>query len=493
MPKSPKKQTQKSKPKRKSRRNLLLIPASALIIKIFIIVNIEGFDWYLAGEGNLANGLKLLLDNNYIPPNAWYGADGENYIEGLRGLAETGFFSEEGKLSYWPAGYPLLMWPVLELFRGSFFFVIATLQSVLYFLGSAWLVDELRKTRVAKVIYLVAILLAFNPTLSLNTISIGYELPVVSLSLISLAAFLHYATSNRNSLFTWEIVVASLAFALSTFMQPRIFLLAFAFFIVWALAIYSRRWIPIFLVITLGIVSMAPAILIFRNQQVHGYTAISTNLGVTMKLGAGPRASGGYSNKAEGVVQCPSTGGDAAAQDAATVRCVIHWYLKNPATSFKLFWNKARFFWSPWFGPEANGTMARNPWNQNHPLKSIIQSDSGFNMVYGGFGRFISWVWMIFGLMFLLIGINSLWKLGGVERALALLAGSTFFLNLFSSTLTIGDHRFRIPSMGMTILLQSIGFMEISRKRLSNLPNGHSSVSWSSLRKAVADRTPSTQ
>lgn len=477
MPKSPKKQTQKLKPKRKSRRNLLLIPASALIIKIFIIVNIEGFDWYLAGEGNLANGLKLLLDNNYIPPNAWYGADGENYIEGLRGLAETGFFSEEGKLSYWPAGYPLLMWPVLELFRGYFFAAIATLQSILYFLGSAWLVEELRKTRVAKASYLVAILLAFNPTLALNTISIGYELPVVSFSLISLAAFLHYANRNRISVFTWEILVASLAFALSTFMQPRMIVLAFAFFLIWAIAKFSRRRIPIFLVITLVIVSIAPTILIFRNQQVHGYTAISTNLGVTMKLGAGPGTSGGYSIKPGGTVKCPSSKGDAAEQDKATVKCVIDWYMKNPTASIKLFWNKARYFWSPWFGPEANGTMGRSPWNQNHPLKSIIQSESGFNMVYGGIGRFISWLWMVVGLIFLLMGINSLWKLGGVERALALMAGSTFFLNLFSSMLTIGDHRFRIPSMGMSILLQAFGFMLISKKRQPNPSKNCSPVS----------------
>jgi hypothetical protein len=221
----------KSKTEKKTRRNLLWISASALIIKILIILNIEGFDWYTASGGNLANGLKLLMDNNYIPPNAWYGADGESYIQGLRGLSETGFFSEEGKLSYWPAGYPLLMWPVLEFLRGYFFAAIATLQSILYFLGSAWLVDELRKTRVAKASYLVAILLAFNPTLALNTISIGYELPVVSFSLISLAAFLHYATRNRNSLFTWEIIVASLAFALSTFMQPRMILLAIPYLV----------------------------------------------------------------------------------------------------------------------------------------------------------------------------------------------------------------------------------------------------------------------
>lgn len=464
MPKSPKKQIRKTKNEKRLRRNLLLIPASALIIKICIIINIVGFDWYAAGSGNLANGLKLLLDNNYIPPNAWYGADGENYIQGLRGLAESGFFSEEGKLSYWPAGYPIFMWPILELFRGHFFAAMAILQSLLYFLGSAWLVDELRKTRVAKTSFLVAILLAFNPTLALNTISIGYELPVVSFSLIALAAFLRYVNGNHNSVLKWEILVASIALASSTFMQPRIILIAFAFFVIWALAVFRARMIPIFLVMNLGIVSVGPAVMIFRNQHVHGFAAISTNLGVTMKLGAGPGTSGGYSSKPEGIVECPSTEGDAAKQDAATVRCVIDWYLKNPTTTIKLFWNKARFFWSPWFGPERNGTTLRNPWLQNHPFKTLIRTESDLMFFFGPIGKFISWLWMFLSLTILVRGAVYLWRFGGLERVISILACSDITINLITSLLTIGDQRFRIPSMGAIVLLQAIGLFSLSRK-----------------------------
>ena len=47
-----------------------------------------------------------------IQAGIWLGADGENYLTGLDGLLADGFFSEQGLLSYWPAGYPLLMWPV---------------------------------------------------------------------------------------------------------------------------------------------------------------------------------------------------------------------------------------------------------------------------------------------------------------------------------------------------------------------------------------------
>jgi len=483
MPKSRKISKREDIISKKLRRYLFFIPLSAFVIKLFIILNIQGFPWYEESGGDLSSGLKLLLDNNYAPPNAWYGADGENYIQALYGLANAWFFSDEDKLSYWPAGYPLLMWPLLLLVKGQFFAVLAILQSALYLFGAAWFVDELRKTRVAKASYLVAIFLALNPTLALNTISVGYELPVVALSLISVAAFLRYVHAGKPSLFRPEVFLASIAFALATLMQPRLILLAIVFFVIWAIAVYRVRVIALFLVLSIGIVLISPLIMVYRNQQVHGYIAVSTNLGVTMKLGAGPGTSGGYSNRPAGIVQCPSTNGDAAAQDAATVRCVINWYINNPATAIKLFWNKARFYWSPWFGPEANGTMARNPWSQNHPLKAIVQTESGFKLVYGGFGRFISWLWMIGELVLLLIGLTFLWRLGGPERALALLAGSAFLLNLISSILTIGDHRFRIPSMGMSLLLQALGLFVLSQRRRSSFPVSSTLVFWPSLRR----------
>ena len=81
----------------KLRKRLLFIPLAALIIKISIISRIQGFDWFSAGGGDLVKGLGLLLSNNYIPANAWYGADGENYIRGLFALAKDGFLSKIGR------------------------------------------------------------------------------------------------------------------------------------------------------------------------------------------------------------------------------------------------------------------------------------------------------------------------------------------------------------------------------------------------------------
>lgn len=475
---------------KKLRRDLIFISLSALLIKLFIILRIQGFDWYEAGDGNLGNGLGLLLDNNFAPPNAWYGADGENYIRGLQGLAEEGFFSDEGKLSYWPAGYPLLMWPVLVLFKGYFFMVLAILQSLIYALGSIWFVDEIRKTRVKKISYLLAFFLAYNPTLSLNTMSVGYEMPVVSLTLISMAALTRFFTRSSKSLFRWEVIVASISFSLASFMQPRMIVIAALFFFVWALAKYRLLLMVPFLIVTLGIVAIAPAVMMFRNNEVHGYSAISTNLGVTMSLGAGPGTSGGYSNKPSGIVECPKVVGDASQIDNATVRCVLVWYLDNPSKAIELFLNKARFFWSPWFGPEANGTMARNPWSQNHPLLSSVQTQEGFNLIFGFFGKFVSWIWMLGGLVLLAYGTLFLWRMGEVERFLSLVFSSSILLNLASSMLTIGDHRFRIPSMAMSIFLQVVGIIALTGKKSYLSGKSTADIEWPTLARLRPKNSP---
>lgn len=488
MVKSPKASKKFKISERKFRRNLLAIAISALLVKILIILRIQGFDWYTAGNGDLVKGLGELLDNNLIPPNSWYGADGENYLRGLQGLVEDGFYSEQGNLSYWPAGYPLLLWPIIEIFRGYFFLVVSLLQSLIYTASSIWLVDEIRRTRLSKAAYLIAFLLAFNPTLSLGTATIGYELPVVAFLLAATAALMRNYRSQNVHFYSWESLVASVSLSLATFMQPRLLIIAFIFFCLWALSKFKIRTAAPFLALTMGVVSLAPALMIYRNHEVHGYSAISTNLGVTMRLGAGPATSGGFSTSPTGVVECPKTEGNAAEVDNAVVRCVVKWYLENPVKSIELFWNKARFFWSPWFGPEANGTMARNPWSINHPFRATAQTQDGFNLIFGGFGKLISWIWMFLGILLLGKGFVFLWKVGDLERLIGLIAGTVFVTNLISSMLTIGDHRFRIPSMGLSLVLQAIGIISLYTKQRSLPSRTNPLVSWPSFRSRNSGR-----
>ena len=467
----------------KLRNRLFLITALAFLIKLSIISRIQGFDWYAAGNGNVVNGLTVLLDKNYIPAHAWYGADGENYIRGLWGLAKDGFYSTEGKLSYWPAGYPLLLWPLLMVFKGSFFGAVAVIQSLLYAFACAFFFEEFRQTRLVKFAIPVALLLTFNPTLALNTIAIGYELPTVALSLISTAAMMRAFRKNQKTIVSLEWLIASLAFLLATFMQPRLILIAFAVLAIWAVAQYKISIAVPVLIASIVIVAIAPATMILRNKEANGYASISTNLGTTMGIGAGPDATGGYNGKYNGV-PCPEAEGESnpAKADSAKVRCILKWYVQNPGSSIKLFWNKARFFWSPWFGPEANGTMARNPWRINHPLTETVKTESGKAMVYGNFGKLVSWIWMLGTFLLLLYGFRILWQSGGIERLIGIVALSTVTVNWLSSILTIGDHRFRIPSMGMSLILQGIGFAALFIRERKRLTGSSAEVTWPGLR-----------
>ena len=92
------------------------------------------------------------------------------------------------------------------------------------------------------------------------------------------------------------------------------------------------------------------------------------------------------------------------------------------------------------------------------PIRDIAQNSiEGNKLVNQGFGKFVSWLWLISGLVLLIYGFFVLWKIRSLERFLALLAMLIVGSNLVISLMTIGDHRFRIPIMGMSLFLQAIG------------------------------------
>jgi hypothetical protein len=462
------------------RNKLLLIPALAFLIKLSIIARIQGFDWYASGNGDMAAGLKTLLDNKYLPAHVWYGADAENYLYGVLGLLKDGLQSTEGTLHYWPAGYPLLIWVLGFLGQGSTLALIAVLQCLLYFVACAFFVDQIRQSRLVSFSVPIALALTLNPTLALNTISIGYELPTASLTLIAVSCMMRYFRLQNGSILTFDTSLASIAFSLATLMQPRLILFAFLFMSMWALAKFRVKMASALFAFSLAITLVSPGLMVYRNSQAMGFYAISTNLGVTMNIGAGEKASGGYDPK-NGGVACPEISGDAAKQDSQKVKCVLKWYLNNPAKAIKLFWNKSIYFWSPWYGPVANGTMARNPWRINHPLNETVKTESGANMVYGATGKLISWLWLLTSLFFLFWGFLFLWRAGGLERLWGAAAFSVVVVNWLSSMATIGDNRFRIPTMTLSLTLQVIGFTSLFLNKRKRLVGSGTVIDWPGL------------
>jgi hypothetical protein len=143
---------------------------------------------------------------------------------------------------------------------------------------------------------------------------------------------------------------------------------------------------------------------------------------------------------------------------------VIKWYLSNPVKTLKLTLNKSVFFWSPWSGPVANGTMARNPWLKIAPTQSIAKSQSGADLVLGPIGKIISWLWIIGQIGLLFYGFLALRRGDETSKLIANVALSSVVISWLISVGTIGDHRFRVPTMCLSLLLQVVGLLQVKWK-----------------------------
>jgi hypothetical protein len=398
--------------------------------------------------------IKLIIIGN-VQGGAWLGADGENYLTGYDAMIKDGIFATETKLTYWPAGYPLFIL-LLSIIGKSF--VITTLsvvQSAIYSFAAYFFAAQLAKTRLKKFAYLAFFMILLNPTLSLSSIAVGYESPAAAGYLIVAGLIIKDFVQKDDKKLLPYIAISSAIFGFMTFLQPRLIVSGILINLLWILI--RKPWKSASVIIATSLVATLffPATLIYRNHKAIGLNTISTNLGGTMNIGAGDKAEGGYASQYVGV-PCKTTG-TVAQKDNQQVICVLKWYLTNPGKSVKLFFNKTKFFWSPWKGQLANGTMARNPWLKIHPVSDIQNSPDGDKLVRGPVGSLVSWSWFLGGLGLLIYGFIVLWRLKALERLIGSIAAIAVGTSWLISLATIGDHRFRLPIMGMSLFLQAVG------------------------------------
>ena len=398
--------------------------------------------------------IKIIIIQN-ISVGIWPGADAENYLSGLIGLNQEGFFSSAEKLIYWPAGYPIFIY-LLSLVTESYFLpLLAMIQSIFFSLATLMLCKELLNSRLKNYSFLAFILISLNPTLSLSSLTIGYESFAASGILLSLA-IITKDLNQKEDKFSNNLILVSIVFGCLSFFQPRLILIGIFFISIWVyIRRIHRKSLTIVLVAFL-ILLLIPSTLIFRNYKAVGIATISTNLGNTMMLGVGNGASGGYLSPLGSGVPC-KTSGNQSEVDKQLIFCAAHWYLENPRKSAELVFKKSLYFWSPWYGPTFNGTMARNPWLKINPIRNMTATIDGAKLVFGGLGKAIAYMWEIFSILLLFYGARTLWKLGNLERTLGILAGGTIFIAMATTWLTLGDNRFRLPIMGMSLFLQAVG------------------------------------
>ena len=441
-------------PVRNLSKTFLYWAIAVFVVKLLIIFNIQGGNIEISGRPFFLDGI-------------WLGADGENYITGFDALSREGIFSEAGMLNYWPAGYPLFILFLSFLGQSWVLTILAIVQSAIFSWATLTFATQVTRTRLRNFSYFVFLLILLNPTLSLSSLTVGYESLAASGFLISLALIIQDLIEKNESKFKWRLITVSAIFGFLTFIQPRLVLSGVLIVFFWLTVRKGFKLTLALLAGSLVITLFFPATLIFRNNQATGINTISNNLGNTMNLGAGDKATGGYNSKDKGV-DCNIEN----RTDNDLVKCVLKWYLKNPSKSLKLFYNKSIYFWSPWFGPEANGTMARNPWLKISPLRNITSTQEGVDLVYGGFGKLLSWIWLLSGIALLLNGFKFLWQQKSLERFIASLAMIAILTNWLISLISIGDHRFRIPIMGMSLFLQAIGIKALFKGKKPLMVDG---------------------
>jgi hypothetical protein len=431
------------------------------LIKVFIILNINPNFTLDIGNGQ-GFYLRGILN----------GPDGENYLTGLLALKSQGIFSQNSILSYFPAGYPILMFALSIFGIGWTMTILSILQSALFSFAVFYFVRQLFTTKLQKFVFLVFLAILLNPTLTLSSLVVGYESLVASGHLLILGILIKDLKTKEegksNSI--RSLILVSLICSIISFLQPRLILGILLVIFFWVITSFKSRIIYSLFIVAL-ISSIFPTSLVFRNYQASNLFAISTNLGTTMNLGAGNFTTGGYWDERKGVL-C-NVNESKENKDSSVVRCVLKWYLNNPIKTASLFYHKSIYFWSPWIGPNAEGTTGRNPWLRYGPLEVLNDKESFIQIIQGGFGKFISALWQIFSLFFLFYGLINIYKLRNLERQIGVMSMILILVNWGICLLTIGDHRFRLPILGISVFLQIVGLQFLLRRKLKDILTGH--------------------
>lgn len=420
-------------------------------------------NFYLIGIPLLAFVIKLIIMSN-INGGGWLGSDGESWLAGADGLLKQGYFSDANVLSYMPAGYPIFIWLIAKLSVAHAIWILSFLQSAFYSYASYYFVRQLRDTKLRPYLFLIGFALAFNPTLSLTTLVVGYESLLTSgtLMIAGLIIKSRQPLSSRKLIIC--IVSVGIFSALTSFVQPRWILTSIVIAIIWALMFKNRKVQAGIVLGVIGIMSIAPAVIVQRNIQSVDKAVVATILGGNMAVGAGDETNGGYPHTGP-VVPCDPAPPATIVSDSQMFKCVIKWYLGHPIKGVHLFFNKGFFFWSPWSGPLGEGTMARNPWLKIDPINSIAKgSQQGNDLVNKLPGKIISFTWVLGCISLMFIGFFWLRSMKELYANIAYVSLTPVIISWLVAMGTVGDHRYRIPTMPLSIFLQVMGYFALRHK-----------------------------
>jgi hypothetical protein len=422
----------------KDQKRFFIAVAVITLIKLLLILNIQ----------------QSLVGMN---SGAWLGADGETYLAASDAINKEGLFSTSGLLVYFAPGYSIFLY-ILQLFSGTLLFkVISVVQTLLYSYSVYFFGQQLQKTKFNKSVFPFGIILLLNPTLTLSSLVIGYESLVASFFLLVIGLLVLDLSSKDSKSPYSRLLISALLLGLTVWLSPRMILPGFLIILTWLYLKnkFKKSFLPS-LIIVLIFLSFQGS-LIMRNGIATDSFISQSSVGALAIMGAGPNATGTYTNEDTGI-DCDVEGLNASLASNKKLTCAMNWYANNPSQGLVLLWKKSYYLWSPWFGPLSGGTMARNPYLNFHPVKEIIKTQSQLDFVMGLPGQLLSWICILGGWLFLILGYRASLKLGGIEKII----GNISLMIILSSWLSVlivqGDHRYRIPFMPFALFLQLCGY-----------------------------------
>jgi hypothetical protein len=108
--------------------------------------------------------------------------------------------------------------------------------------------------------------------------------------------------------------------------------------------------------------------------------------------------------------------------------------------------------------------MLRNPWTDWSPVVKMMENPETRGFVLGFTGKIISLMWTLGQILFFIYGFILLKRMGRVVTQAAWIGFLSVIASWLISIGTVGDHRFRIPTMVFSLIFQISTFMHLREK-----------------------------
>lgn len=375
--------------------------------------------------------------------------DATLYLDLAGQFREQGLLSPEVQpLPYWPAGYPIFVAAILAV-TGSTIAIGVVQLTILT--ASGWFLYEFASRAFGSLVAWTALVVfAVHPSITGTAAWIAYEPMMLALLVIGVA-LIHRGVTERA---VWALVVGVLVLGLAVTLQSKALTVAVP---LTAWVAWRQRQRPAIVAALVVALAVGPGAAILRNQVATGHPVLSTNLGANVVLGNSRVATGNYPGRVLDDACDREWGSNRSrtpSQDRELLRCAMRWVLANPIDAVALWPKKLWYYTAPFTGPlSTTSTHGVDP--RRVVPESVRETD-----VFTALDRGISAAVYVVATLLLFAGAvialrDPATRIGGFLAVWPIVA----FVAL--TLATFGDARFRLPTVGFVIVLQSVALVSL--------------------------------